>query len=241
MLPQWGPLSLYQLMTTVAFVVSASYAYWALSKIPSIRKRDILLLLIGGAFANQYGGVLIPYLYRTTVEHWHGPYLWAGRHFHSSFLSVFFYGVAAAALLRWPVKKCMDHYAIAAMIASPIARIGCFLRGCCRGKPCDLPWAITFPDTPGVRVHPAQLYAVGLELLILWILLRLIKRPRYDGQTFWTAVWLYSLYRTGIETIRTNPVFLWGMTAVQITSLAALLLSTAVLFHHRARRPVKES
>ena len=231
---------MYQLMTTVAFAAGASYyVVWALSEIPSIRKRDLLLLLIGGYFANKYGGALIPYLYRTTVEHWHGPYLSAGRDFHSSFLSVFFYGVAAAALLRWPVKKCMDHYVIAAMIASPIARIGCFLRGCCYGKPSDLPWAVTFPDTLGVRVHPTQLYTVGLELLILWILLRLIKRQRYDGQTLWTAIWLYSFYRTWIETIRTNPVFLWGMTAVQLTSLVTLLLSPSVLLHHRARRAAR--
>ena len=235
MLPQWGPLSMYQLMTTIGFVVSASYMFWALSAIPSIRKRDLLLVLIGGYFASKYGGALIPYLYRTTQEHWHGPYLSAGRHFHSAFLSVFFYGMAAAALLRWPVKKCMDHYAIAAMIMSPIGRIGCFLRGCCRGKPCDLPWAVTFPDAPGVRVHPAQLYMLGLELLILWILLRLIKRQRYDGQTLWTAIWLYSLYRTGIETVRTNPVFLWGLTSAQGFSILMLALSSCVLLYPRAR------
>lgn len=241
MFPSWGPIHFYPLMTLLSFAVGTSYIYWALSKIPSIRKRDLLLVLIGGYFAGRYGAALTPYLYLTLVEHWHGPYLLAGSHFHSAFLSAFFYGMAAAALLRWPVKKCMDHYAIAAMIASPIGRIGCFLFGCCYGKPCDLPWAVVFPNAPGVRVHPTQLYAVGLELLILWILLRLIKRQRYDGQTLWTAIWLYSLYRTWIETIRTNPVFLWGMTAVQLTSLAALLLSTSVLLHHRARRPAKES
>ncbi|MDO8730231.1 MAG: prolipoprotein diacylglyceryl transferase [Candidatus Omnitrophota bacterium] len=242
MFPSWGPISsMYQLMTTVAFAAGASYyVVWALSEIPSIRKRDLLLVLIGATFASKFGGALIPYLYRTRVEHWHGPYLWAGFHFHSAFLSAFFYGVAAAALLRWPVKKCMDHYAIAAMIASPIARIGCFLRGCCYGKPSNLPWAVTFPEQPGVRVHPTQLYTVGLELLILWILLRLIKRQRYDGQTLWTAIWLYSLYRAWIEMIRTNPVFLWGMTAVQLTSLVTLLLSTFVLLYHRDRRPAKE-
>ncbi len=233
MLLYWGPLSTYQLMTAIGFVVSASYMYWALSAIPSIRKRDLLLVLIGGYLASTYGGALSPYLYRTTHEHWPGPYLSAGRHFHSAFLSVFFYGVAAAALLRWPVKKCMDHYAIATMIMSPIGRIGCFLRGCCRGKPCDLPWAVTFPDAPGFRVHPTQLYMMGLELLILWILLRLIKRQRYDGQTFWSAVWLYSIYRFWIETLRTNPIFFWGLTHAQALSLLALALSSCVLITQR--------
>ena len=241
MFPYWGPISTYQLMTTIAFAVSAFYLYRALSAIPSIRKRDILLFLIGSYFVNKYGAALIPYLYRTTVEHWHGPYLWAGKHFYSAFLFLILYGVAFAALLRWPVKKCMDHYAITTVIASPIGRIGCFLNGCCRGKPCDLPWAITFPDAPGARVHPAQLYAVVVELLILWILLRLIKRQRYDGQTFWTTLWLYSLYRTGIETVRANPVFLWGLTTFQLFSILMLAVSSCVLFHYRARSVPKKS
>ena len=28
-----------------------------------------------------------------------------------------------------------------------IGRIGCFLNGCCYGKPCDLPWGVSFPET----------------------------------------------------------------------------------------------
>ena len=235
MFPMWGPLSMYQLMTTVGFAVSACYMFWALSAIPSIRKRDLLLVLIGGYFASKYGGALIPYLYRTTQENWHGRYLSAGRYFHSAFLAVLLYGMLAAKLLRWPVRKCMDHYAIAAMIMSPIGRIGCFLRGCCRGKPCDLPWAITFPDAPGVRVHPTQLYMLGAELLILWTLLRLQKRPHYDGQTAWTAVWLYSIYRIWIETIRINAVIFWGLTYAQMLSIVTLVISSCILMVGRSK------
>ena len=44
-------------------------------------------------------------------------------------------------------------------------RVGCFLNGCCYGRPTTLPWGVKFPpgsfaslefgDTP---VHPSQLY-----------------------------------------------------------------------------------
>ena len=224
-------------MTALGFIASASYMFWALSAIPSIRKRHLLLVLAGSYFASLYGGALIPYLYRTTYEHWHGRYLSSGRYFHSVFLVVFIYGLVLFKLLRWPVKRCLDHYAIAVMIMSAIGRIGCFLRGCCRGKPCDLPWAVTFPDAPGVHVHPAQLYMLGAELLILWTLLRLQKRPHEDGQTLWTAVCLYSIYRFWIETLRLNPVFVWGMTHAQLFSLLGVAVSGCVLLRRRRTRP----
>ena len=46
------------------------------------------------------------------------------------------------------------------------ARIGCFLNGCCFGRPAELPWAMTFPSGspagyvfPDIRLHPTQLYS----------------------------------------------------------------------------------
>ncbi len=39
----------------------------------------------------------------------------------------------------------LDILAIAFMLALAFGRIGCFLSGCCFGKPTNLPWAVTFP------------------------------------------------------------------------------------------------
>jgi phosphatidylglycerol:prolipoprotein diacylglycerol transferase len=46
---------------------------------------------------------------------------------------------------RLPIRKYFDIIAIGLMLALAIGRIGCFLSGCCFGKPANLPWAVRFP------------------------------------------------------------------------------------------------
>jgi phosphatidylglycerol:prolipoprotein diacylglycerol transferase len=46
---------------------------------------------------------------------------------------------------KLPVRQYLDILAIGLMLALAFGRIGCFLNGCCFGKPSDLPWAVRFP------------------------------------------------------------------------------------------------
>jgi len=46
---------------------------------------------------------------------------------------------------KLPVRRYLDVLAIGLMVALAIGRIGCFLRGCCFGRPTDVPWAVRFP------------------------------------------------------------------------------------------------
>ena len=46
---------------------------------------------------------------------------------------------------KLPVRRYLDILAIGLMLTLVFGRIGCFMRGCCFGKPTNLPWAIRFP------------------------------------------------------------------------------------------------
>jgi len=46
---------------------------------------------------------------------------------------------------KLPIRHYLDILAIALMLALGFGRIGCFLNGCCFGKPTELPWAVRFP------------------------------------------------------------------------------------------------
>jgi phosphatidylglycerol:prolipoprotein diacylglycerol transferase len=46
---------------------------------------------------------------------------------------------------RLPARKYMDVVAIGLLVALAFGRIGCFLNGCCYGKPTDVPWGVRFP------------------------------------------------------------------------------------------------
>jgi phosphatidylglycerol:prolipoprotein diacylglycerol transferase len=211
--------------------------YKNLGRIEGIRRSHLLWGIAGAFFIQFLGGALIPNLYTLLYFQSFAPSKSSGRYFHSVFFSVLIYGLVLCKALRWPVKKCLDHYAIAAMIMSSIGRIGCFFQGCCSGKPTALPWGVRFPDRPDVTVHPTQIYSFALEFLILVFLLWKNKHKTYDGQTFWTGVFWYSVYRFFIEFLRTNPLFLFGLTHAQVFSALSFALSVWVLLKHRPAKP----
>lgn len=65
------------------------------------------------------------------------------------FLGGFLCAVAFVWLYLWkqklPKRLYLDILAIGLMVGLGFGRIGCFLNGCCFGKPADVPWAVTFP------------------------------------------------------------------------------------------------
>lgn len=46
---------------------------------------------------------------------------------------------------KLPVRRYLDALAVGLMLALAFGRIGCFLNGCCYGKPTTLPWGVRFP------------------------------------------------------------------------------------------------
>ena len=46
---------------------------------------------------------------------------------------------------KLPIRRYPDVLAVGLMLALVFGRIGCFLNGCCYGKPTELPWGVRFP------------------------------------------------------------------------------------------------
>ncbi len=46
---------------------------------------------------------------------------------------------------KLPLRHYLDIIAIAMLVILAFGKIGCFMKGCCFGKPTDLPWAVQFP------------------------------------------------------------------------------------------------
>jgi phosphatidylglycerol:prolipoprotein diacylglycerol transferase len=109
-----------------------------------------------------------------------------------------------------PAAQVFDAFSPAIALGSGITRIGCFLNGCCYGKPCDLPWGVTFHEDsfagstfPGVPLHPTQLYlslAGFANFTLVWSLRkRLERRP---GQLFFLFLLIESGSRFAIDFFR---------------------------------------
>jgi phosphatidylglycerol:prolipoprotein diacylglycerol transferase len=46
---------------------------------------------------------------------------------------------------KLPIRRYLDILAVGLMLALAFGRLGCFLNGCCYGKPTDLPWGVRSP------------------------------------------------------------------------------------------------
>ena len=158
--------------------------------------------------------------------------------FALAFVAAFFY----IRRHRLPFGRVADLAAPALAAGQTIGRLGCFFAGCCFGKFCELPWAVTFTNsraheltevTLNVPLHPTQLYHAFANLVIFGITTFVMRRRRFDGQVFWVYVLLYAVLRFTIEFLRGDHArglyFGETLSTSQIIAIPAALTGAALL------------
>ena len=143
---------------------------------------------------------------------------------------------------RMPLLVLADIVAPALAMGLGIGRIGCQLSGDGDyGVPTDLPWGMSYPH--GVvptteRVHPAPVYEMLASFAIFAFLWRRRANARLGEVIGWYLV-LAPAARFGIEFVRRNPAWLWGLTTAQAYSVALMGLGFWLLWssHRVARDP----
>lgn len=116
--------------------------------------------------------------------------------------------VVATRWLAIPFGRLVDVAIVGVPIAHAMGRIGCFLAGCCYGRPSDLPFAVTFTDPLAaasiqhVGRHPVQLYESALLLVLALVFV--LHRPAHvgDGKRALAYAGLYALVRLAMERFR---------------------------------------
>lgn len=128
------------------------------------------------------------------------------------------------------VKRAADIVGWVLPLAQAIGRIGCLFAGCCYGKPCSLPWAITFtnPDTlarMGVPLHPTQVYHMLSNFLIFAVLTVVYNRKSFHGQIFCLYLMLYSVGRFVVEFFRGDyRVYIGPLSLPQVFCIVAFMI-----------------
>jgi phosphatidylglycerol---prolipoprotein diacylglyceryl transferase len=153
-------------------------------------------------------------------------------------------------LLAWQrrirILELADLLMPAVVLGLGLGRVGCFLNGCCYGRPSTLPWAIsTSSNKGGATVHPTQLYetiaCLGLFALTWWWW----RRRRWQGEVAALGMLGYAVWRFFNEGLRGDTVAssflgLWTVTTSQAVSLylaLGVLALGAVVTARRMRDP----
>lgn len=130
----------------------------------------------------------------------------------------------------------LDLAAIYAPLLQAVSRIGCFMAGCCYGKPTGGPLGIFFPHSHAL-LHPTQLYsALALCIIFLsmyYVLSRHFKKP---GQLVCIYLLLLSAERFIIDLWRGDREFfvtswLQIFSIPQIIALALAALATCGFYY----------
>jgi phosphatidylglycerol:prolipoprotein diacylglycerol transferase len=165
----------------------------------------------------------------------------AGGVFYGGLIAALLVGLWLVGRYKLPAWKTADMIAPGIAVGHVIGRLGCFMAGCCYGRPSDVPWAVTFTDpiasanvgTPlNVPLHPTQLYDAGAELVILVFLLATERRGRpFAGRTFWLYMLLYAISRYIVEIYRNDErgVF-FHMPTSQFISILIVPVSLFMLW-----------
>ena len=109
------------------------------------------------------------------------------------------------------------------MLALVFGRLGCFFNGCCFGIETTVPWAVKFPNLPGLR-HPTQLYSTGAGLILFVILLVIWRRRKAEGQVIYSALIGYGIYRFILEFFRYSDIHLFGLTPSHYVSIVLIII-----------------
>jgi len=101
-------------------------------------------------------------------------------------------GMILTTLLVWlwlrhkhlPVRDVLDAWAPCAALLAAVLAVAHFVEGTDAGMPTTVPWGIITPgDTVLGRVHPVQIYAAIIALVLCFVLFRMLTQRKFAGQT----------------------------------------------------------
>ncbi|HVE35985.1 MAG TPA: prolipoprotein diacylglyceryl transferase family protein [Gemmatimonadaceae bacterium] len=98
-----------------------------------------------------------------------------------------------------------DAAAFTILVGMAFTRIGCFLNGCCAGRPTR--WGIRLPNRSGTweRRVPTQLFEAALALLLLVLAVAAWPTRPFSGAVFLLVAGGYGVGRLVLETLRERP------------------------------------
>ena len=266
----------YGVMILLGFSSGVAFAEWRLPQI-GVKQYSALDMGLTGAFLGISGarifyilmnwGEFNPFIngkfYAERIARMF--YIWeGGLVFYGAFLTAIAWAYIYCRRHKIPTIPFMDVCAPGLIIGQAFGRIGCFLSGCCFGRDCTLPWAVTFPGREGgpigsppfesqvhlgeigaflarsKPVHPTQLYASIAGFLTCAFLYTYWPRRKFDGQILALTLIMGGTTRFFEEMLRNDdapplPAISDAITIAQWLAVPIVLTGIGLFFYFRKR------
>lgn len=112
-----------------------------------------------------------------------------------------------------PLLALFDAAGFAMPLGEAICRLGCYVYGCCWGKPTESRFGVAYtsphskvlrfrPELQGVKIHPTQIYALTAHLVQFTIFYALLPYKMFDGMFAALYLITHPIIRFAIEKFR---------------------------------------
>jgi len=150
---------------------------------------------------------------------------------------------------NFSLLKIGDLWSPGVAAGQAVGRFGCFMAGCCYGKPTTLKWGVVFthPNSLApthIPLHPTQIYSSLSGFIIFFILLAIGAKKKYAGQVFIWFLILHSMARLLIERFRGDYrgiILNTGMTVTQLITIFILIGAVVALVVYKPQKTVNPS
>jgi phosphatidylglycerol:prolipoprotein diacylglycerol transferase len=221
----WDPpmrLASYSLLLFLGTMVALASG-WALARRQGLPGRRALICLLLMAVSAPVGGRLFYAVTHRELFLREPGLLWSLDLEHLTMFGALVLamvtGLLAAGWLSLDVVRLADALSPGLGLGIGIARVGCFLAGCCFGRMTSVPWAVTFPRgsdahayqvvtnlnvlfTGPQPVHPTQLYESAAALFGAVLAVWLLRSKATPGSAFLAFLAWYAAFRTANEFMR---------------------------------------
>jgi len=130
-----------------------------------------------------------------------------------------------------PFGSFWDAAVLTILLGMAFTRVGCFLNGCCAGRPSDAWFALFLPDHHGVwqRRVPTQIMEMTFAMTLFGTALILRSYSPFPGAMFCLVVATYGLGRSYLESLRDDETGGRDKTIMQATSVLLVVAALAGL------------
>ncbi len=189
-----------------------------------------LLLIYLGALIGGFAGAKIAYLLAEGWLEWSQPdrmLRWAtGKSVLGGLLGAYA-GVEWTKHFVGHKQSTGDAFAVIVPIGILLGRVGCFMNGCCLGKPTAGVFATR--DVSGIARWPAPLVEGAFQVIMLAIILLLQRRGLLRDRLFFLYLTTYGVFRFVHEFMRDTPKLWLGLSGYQFIALMMSALGFLML------------
>jgi len=218
-------LNVHLILEYLAFFLGYRYyAYLKKHQKDIISSTNRLYIILGAAIGSLFGSRIVGLL-----EH---PQLWSQKSMVyllnvKTIMGGLFGGLLGVELAKKIIGEkhsSGDLFTLPIILGIFIGRIGCFLSGVNEftyGKETNFFMGMDLGD--GLLRHPVALYELLFLLILFFILKKYNKKIKERGDLFKLFMLLYFGFRFGIEFLKPNQFFVFGLSSIQILCIICWL------------------